>query len=1316
MGLSTALTAGVSGIQRHQLQLDVIGNDIANVNTYGYKEQRVVFQDVLYNTIKSGTAPAGTSAGTNPSQVGSGVDLASVQTNFNTGDIETTGIMTDMAIEGNGFFIMKDGINEVYTRDGAFTLSQERKLVNGASGMVVQGWVQSRDNAGNSTVNTGGAITDITIPVGDNRIAKATTNVVMNGNLNNDGVIATSGTIFNSQRLFSSSSGDVEIASGSHDLANVYIKDPAGGADNVRLYKGTGSSGTDTNVLTAGDQIIVQLMKGGRPLEAIFVYGDGDTTNNATGLKGMDGTPDAGLESYDGTTLNDFMKWFDEAFGLKAVEDVGSGATSNAAHGTDGDNPNDVFIDMKDNAGLPFNDETDGAGFDLLLSSKIKTINGRNAATGNGPQAVISGSSAQGPTYNIFAGSAADVGTGNSYIDIDGDNAYNATRDIILKDTVSYVVTGNNTVTAGGLPNGSSTQIMLRSIHENANSTAVDQYGGGNLVIADGTDMFIDVDGGQDLDAATETIVKGAWTTSVFGSDQTVESVDVTGSTMKLTFSLTGANNTSLSTTTVTQGMSIYSATSGKRYIVTNVDDSTSGKLTVTFNRPRDAADAAVFNAATTHAFQGAALVQAGYTATSSSGTGSTLVSQLNAPVATKDSNGKFQGRAIYTSQIDNEKGMAGSIFTGGDVMARASKAPTMITYTAAADVNGRAELTVAAADIVENNVNKLQVGMTIYQGTTKYTIDEIDTANNKVYLDQSIGTNFGAATLNIPVMVNGIGYLDADSDGALAENTFRVFNTKTSKTAGASTATGTLFFDTSSLNAFGTGTTTNIKSIDTNTTVSDLSSFGDNAIVFTDTTNGDIYRKVPTQYDLSNKLVYLDKANKATYDEVRYDVVDSKSVGVAVGAGAGAAGATLTVTAGTAADTQKLFVGMTAYGYNAGTTKSVEYTISAINQTTGAITLTAASGTAVDGDFAAGTVTFMSNNWVFDEDMTGTASASDNLIVSQKSISSSEFSNGSATVNHASAVTANEVETGSGRIQLRGNIGTVNELSNISFISGVDKVERNIFGASSLADTSGSGFSLQKTADGESVNQNIVVYDSLGKSHDVNLTFVLEDKDNDKASWRWYAETADAAQSTGIFPVGDPRGTTPAVNVGTGVVEFDNFGRFLRSDPTQPLISIPLEGQDTDSALNITPDFSILTAFAETAGSEIDVREQDGYAEGVMERFSVGSDGAVTGIYSNGMREVVAQVALAAFANPDGLVRSGANLYTVGSNSGNAMIGTAGSGERGTIKGEALELSNVDITKEFTEMITTQRAYQASARVITKSDELLQELMQIIR
>jgi len=1238
MGLSTSLFAGISGLERFQTSLDVIGNNVANVNTYGFKSQRVLFEDLLYDTIQSGTAPAGTNAGTNPSQIGGGVDISSIDTDFSDGELETTGIASDLAIEGNGFFVLENQGQQVYSRNGAFNISSDRTLVN-AAGMAVQGWNQTRDNAGNSTVNTGGAISDVKIPVGDNRIARATSEVILNGNLNNAGDIATSGTVFNSQRLFISETGDAEVSSGAVDLSTIYIKDPAGGVDNVLLFQGSGANTTTTGILANGDQITVQLNKGARPLEAIFVYGEGDLVNNVTGDLGLDGSADAGLESYDGTTLNDFLDWFDEAFGFIMSENSGAAADSNGAHGVDGDNPNDL-VDMGKDSSTPFTDESDGSGFDLVVSKKIETLDGFTGITSpTGPKVAFLDGTAE---YEVLAGGNSDVTIGSSFVDIDGDSAYNSDKDIILEGVESYVVTGNSTVTQGAQPVGSADPLILRTISTEQGTTA----------IVDGSDMYIDLIGDGSFTAGTDLIIKGAFSDNVFSTaNGTVVGTNViTGDTFvadattgnaTLTFDLAVDNNSLLTTTSVTAGMSVYDAVNGVRFFVESVDTSTAGTMLVTFDRAD--ANAFIDGLATNDVqFMGAALEQAGYTATSSSGTGSTLVSNLNAPTATRHpTTNKFLGKSIYSTVADNEKGMAGSAFIDGDVTARVHTAPVVATFAAAG-----ADDATSGNMVIEfgaNETDTIVTGMTIVGNSgTLYTVDKV--IGDFVHFDRAVAADalavddFNAAGFTV---VSGFAYLDTDNDGTLGESVFRIKNTAVDTSAATS---GDLFID---IAQDGVSTSDGQLTVTSTTPIQDLSSYEDNAIVYTDTSTGNIYRKVPVAYNSDHSLVYLDGLNTGTYDEVRYRIVASEPTGTAVAL-------------------------------------STDYS--------------------TDGRV----------NWVIDESFDGTAGSDETILISNNAIET--MSTGTATINAPSANSINGIRAQSGSIQLRGQIGTVNELSDISFISGTDSVERSVFAASSLADSSGDGFSLEVSATGESVTQNIVVYDSLGATHDVNVTFVLEDQDNDTASWRWFAETPDASRADGAFPVGDPRGLTPSINVGTGVVHFDNFGRYLRSEPAQPLISIPIEGQDTDSALNVTPDFSILTAFANTNGSEVDVREQDGYAQGVMDRFTVNADGSVTGIYTNGLTEVVSQVALAAFANPDGLTRSGSSLFTVGSNSGNAMIGAALTGARGAVRGESLELSNVDITQEFTDMIITQRAYQANARVVTKSDELLQELMSIIR
>jgi flagellar hook protein FlgE len=176
--LRSLLTA-VSSLRSHQTYLDVVGNNIANVNTSGFKASRVAFQDLLSQTLRGGTAPdpAGT-GGTNPMQVGMGMALRAVETIHTQGDLQPTGKDTDVAIEGEGFFVLSDGRRQLFTRDGSFNVSADGSLVN-AAGLRVQGW--AADAQGN--VNTGLAIASITVPqttIG----GTVTTEVKLNGNLN----------------------------------------------------------------------------------------------------------------------------------------------------------------------------------------------------------------------------------------------------------------------------------------------------------------------------------------------------------------------------------------------------------------------------------------------------------------------------------------------------------------------------------------------------------------------------------------------------------------------------------------------------------------------------------------------------------------------------------------------------------------------------------------------------------------------------------------------------------------------------------------------------------------------------------------------------------------------------------------------------------------------------------------------------------------------------------------------------------------------------------------------------------------------------
>ena len=179
MALLTSLFSGVSGLRNHQSMMDVIGNNIANVNTIGFKGSRVTFSDTFNMFIKAGTNPDENRGGTNSFQVGLGMKINSIDRNWNQGTFERTGITTDLALQGPGMFILKSNGQQYYSRAGAFIFDADGKLVNPQNGAVVQGKVAN----GLGEIPAGNAIQDIVIDKNLRLPATATTNVVWGGNL-----------------------------------------------------------------------------------------------------------------------------------------------------------------------------------------------------------------------------------------------------------------------------------------------------------------------------------------------------------------------------------------------------------------------------------------------------------------------------------------------------------------------------------------------------------------------------------------------------------------------------------------------------------------------------------------------------------------------------------------------------------------------------------------------------------------------------------------------------------------------------------------------------------------------------------------------------------------------------------------------------------------------------------------------------------------------------------------------------------------------------------------------------------------------------
>jgi flagellar hook protein FlgE len=180
-----SLYSGISGLRAHQTMLDVTGNNIANVNTTGFKASATQFQDTLSQMTQAAAAGQDGAAGSNPAQIGLGVRVAGISTNFGQGSAQSTGRASDMMISGDGFFITGKGTQTFYTRAGAFKPDSQGRLVS-PDGGILQGWT-----AVNGVLNTGGATGNIVLSPNTTSPAVATTRASVEGNLPSDGAVGT---------------------------------------------------------------------------------------------------------------------------------------------------------------------------------------------------------------------------------------------------------------------------------------------------------------------------------------------------------------------------------------------------------------------------------------------------------------------------------------------------------------------------------------------------------------------------------------------------------------------------------------------------------------------------------------------------------------------------------------------------------------------------------------------------------------------------------------------------------------------------------------------------------------------------------------------------------------------------------------------------------------------------------------------------------------------------------------------------------------------------------------------------------------------
>lgn len=365
-----SMYTGITGLGASTVELDVISNNIANSETIGFKQSRVTFQEMMSENLKTGSRPvAGGSGGTNPQQIGLGTSVGSIDTIFTQGTFQTTGVATDLAINGNGFFVLNDGMSNYYTRAGAFGLDAGNYLVDPATGMRVQG-VMADANGEIPAARFENISIDpsLTVP------ATASTEVQIYGNLNanSDAV----GSVRESDFLMATAAGDdllVDLYAQNGSLMNLSIGDQislSGMIDtgaSSHQFSGTSLTVTDTTTVDDLAAWLQNQLAGDPDINpgdvAVSLAADGSLslTNNGTAtLENLQ------LTCGSKTAFNQTFRFYD---------DIGPGASGSTGNPTSGDGCLRAAATEDDLLTEVFNSRGELLGLNVSASNPTTSLN-----------------------------------------------------------------------------------------------------------------------------------------------------------------------------------------------------------------------------------------------------------------------------------------------------------------------------------------------------------------------------------------------------------------------------------------------------------------------------------------------------------------------------------------------------------------------------------------------------------------------------------------------------------------------------------------------------------------------------------------------------------------------------------------------------------------------------------------------------------------------------------------------------------------------------------------------------------------------------
>jgi flagellar hook protein FlgE len=308
-----ALFAGVSGLRNHQTRMDVIGNNIANVNTVGFKGSRVTFKEAFFQMLSGASRSQQGLGGLNPMQIGTGVNLGSIDTLFTQGSLETTGQPLDLAIQGTALFVLGDGSRQYYTRAGDFQLDADGRMLSPSSGYVVQGIMADASGDLSGTA----AIGDIRIQLGQRSAAQPTSAITLLGNLDDGAAVGDT---------HSMGITVYDPAGGSHQLRMLFTKTGAGAWSWTATLDGTDVPSTTPGTVTFnadgtlasftypdGASALSLTTAGGATFDVTV---DAGTIGGIDGLAGFANASNAVVSSQDGYQAGDLVNISVDARGV----------------------------------------------------------------------------------------------------------------------------------------------------------------------------------------------------------------------------------------------------------------------------------------------------------------------------------------------------------------------------------------------------------------------------------------------------------------------------------------------------------------------------------------------------------------------------------------------------------------------------------------------------------------------------------------------------------------------------------------------------------------------------------------------------------------------------------------------------------------------------------------------------------------------------------------------------------------------------------------------------------------------------------------